>query len=277
MIKNMANATSHRGPDNTSFLQFNDCYLAHNRLSIIDLSSDGNQPMQSKNLSIVFNGEIYNYKEIRLELQEKGYKFNTKSDTEVILVAYREWGDLCVLKFVGMWAFAIYNSDTKNLFCSRDRFGIKPFYYIHEGNMFYFSSEVKALKKTKIFSNNLNETQISKAIQLGWIHDDELTMFEKVKQLGQATNLNFTNERIIKTKYWNIIDKKIKDDDTENLVHLFKEQLLSSLKFHVRSDVPIAATLSGVLTVLLLFLALFSKTYLKRLKHLLFIMMEKET
>jgi asparagine synthase (glutamine-hydrolysing) len=120
--------------------------LGHNRLSIIDLSNQANQPMQFDDLVIVYNGEVYNYLEIRSELIRRGYQFRTNSDTEVILAAYREWGSDCVKLFVGMWAFAIWDQTKQELFCSRDRFGIKPLYYIHDAERFYFSSECKPLK-----------------------------------------------------------------------------------------------------------------------------------
>ncbi|MBK7701062.1 MAG: asparagine synthase (glutamine-hydrolyzing) [Saprospiraceae bacterium] len=244
-LKSMAQTTSHRGPDDMSLFHKHDCYLAHNRLSIIDLSNAGNQPMHLGNLSIVFNGEIYNYKEIKTELLRKGYNFVSNSDTEVILVSYKEWGDECVKMFVGMWAFAIYNATTQNLFCSRDRFGIKPFYYIKEGSSFYFSSEVKALKKTRLFKSEINETQIRKAIQLGWIAHEEDTLYLNIRQLEPATNINFCNSIIEKSVYWHISDTKILHNSQTDIVEEFKDKIVNSLNLHIRSDVPLGATLSG--------------------------------
>jgi asparagine synthase (glutamine-hydrolysing) len=146
LIKKMINETKHRGPDFSSQYLSGDIALGHNRLSIIDLSSNANQPFEKGDLVIVFNGEIYNYKEIRKELELNGTEFISESDTEVILESYKKWGRACVSKFLGMWAFAIWDNVKKELFCSRDRFGIKPFYYIFDNGRFYFSSELKALE-----------------------------------------------------------------------------------------------------------------------------------
>jgi asparagine synthase (glutamine-hydrolysing) len=110
--------------------------FGHNRLAIIDLSAEGNQPMEYFDSVIIYNGEIYNYIEVRKELLAKGYVFKTQSDTEVILAAYREYGENCIQHFMGMWAFALWDKKQNILFCSRDRFGIKPFYYIHQGDRF---------------------------------------------------------------------------------------------------------------------------------------------
>ncbi|MBL0032547.1 MAG: hypothetical protein IPP27_10340 [Bacteroidetes bacterium] len=129
-IGSMLESIAHRGPDARSTWINLPVVLGHNRLSIIDLSPDGVQPMHYFDSVIVFNGEIYNYIEVREELISKGYKFSTQSDTEVILAAYREYGTSCVDKFLGMWAFALWDKKKNELFCSRDRFGIKPFYYI---------------------------------------------------------------------------------------------------------------------------------------------------
>jgi asparagine synthase (glutamine-hydrolysing) len=245
VLKTMANITTHRGPDNTSYYHKNNCFLAHNRLSIIDLSNEGNQPMQYGNLTTVFNGEIYNYKEIKLELQKKNYIFKSNSDTEVILISFKEWGSDCVNRFVGMWSFVIYNNETFELFCSRDRFGIKPFYFIHEGNNFYFSSEVKALKKTRLFTNDINVSQIKKAIQLGWLSYQNETMFSKVNQLEPATNMILTGGRIFKSEYWKISNNIKSGLTQQDIITKFREQVIDSLKLHVRSDVQVGATLSG--------------------------------
>ncbi len=145
LLTKMLESIRHRGPDNSSQWIDMPLLLGHNRLSIIDLSDDANQPMEFDDLMIVYNGEVYNYLEIKDDLIKKGYRFRTKSDTEVVLAAYKEWGGECVKRFVGMWAFAIWDRTRRELFCSRDRFGIKPFYFIHAGDKFYFGSEYKPL------------------------------------------------------------------------------------------------------------------------------------
>ncbi len=137
LIQKMLGSISHRGPDATNSLLINQVALGHNRLSILDLSDAANQPMRRGDLVMVFNGEIYNYLEIRKELESFGHRFHTQSDSEVILSSYEQWGAACVQRFVGMWALAIWDTRKEELFCSRDRFGIKPFLYILEGDRFY--------------------------------------------------------------------------------------------------------------------------------------------
>ena len=152
VILSMLQVSNHRGPDFQNYYRDNATIIGHNRLSIIDLKSISNQPMIRDNYSISFNGEIYNYIEIRKELIEKGFIFQSDSDTEVILYAYIFWGKDCVSRFLGMWAFVSWDSNKHELFGSRDRFGIKPFYYFHKQNKFYFSSEIKALRKSPFFN-----------------------------------------------------------------------------------------------------------------------------
>ena len=153
---------------------------------------------------IVFNGEIYNYVELRNELKLKGYVFNTGSDTEVIFASYREYGPRCVSKFIGMWSFALFDQKNHELFCSRDRFGIKPFYYILDNGKFYFGSEYKALKKTPVFSNGINLNQVSRGLQLGWVCYHDETYYEKVKALPAACNLIYKDGVVSISEYWNL-------------------------------------------------------------------------
>src|SRR4030042_1849735 len=146
-VEAMADVMKHRGPDDRGTYLDEKVSLGHTRLSILDWSPKEHQPMHFENLAIVFNGEIYNFQEIRKELEALGYKFNSGTDTEVILAAYHRWGDKCVERFNGMWAFCIYDRDRQTLFLSRDRFGIKPIYYYFDGRRFIFASELKAIKK----------------------------------------------------------------------------------------------------------------------------------
>src|SRR5438034_3675127 len=144
----MATELDHRGPDGPGSFAAEGVALGFRRLAIIDLSDAGLQPFASEDgaLQLVHNGEVYNYRELRTELEAKGRRFRSATDTEVILAAYEEWGDQCVERFVGMWAFAIWDSQRKRLFCSRDRFGIKPFYYRWDGSRLVFASEVAAFR-----------------------------------------------------------------------------------------------------------------------------------
>ncbi|NBR15119.1 MAG: asparagine synthase (glutamine-hydrolyzing) [Crocinitomicaceae bacterium] len=193
---------------------------------------------------IVFNGEIYNYKEIKAELIQKGVQFSTSSDTEVILKSYDFYGEKCVEKFIGMWAFSIFNKEENCLFCSRDRFGIKPFYYINHNEEFFFSSEIKSLKTTPYFSSNLNLSQVNRGMQLGWIGYKNETYFSGIQTLEPGHNLLFKDKNLSISKYWSYPSTQTAID-TKEAVHQFKELFDNSLQLHVRSDVPIGATLSG--------------------------------
>lgn len=244
VLHQMANATTHRGPDFTGFYKQDGAGLAHNRLSIIDLSSDGNQPMERDQYGIVFNGEVYNYLEIKNELESLGISFSSHSDTEVVLASYIQWGESCVNRFVGMWAFAIYNKNSGKLFCSRDRFGIKPFYYIHSGSKFYFASEVKSLRQTSVFRNSLNEEQVKRFVQLGWIAYRSETLYSEVRQLQAACSLTFDNGAIAEYQYWEIPHEFSSISDRE-AIDSFSNLFTGSLKLHIRSDVRVGATLSG--------------------------------
>ncbi|MFN4235540.1 MAG: asparagine synthase (glutamine-hydrolyzing) [Bacteroidia bacterium] len=244
LIKMLA-ATVHRGPDYTGKYIDSPVYLGHNRLSIIDLSDNANQPMHFENLSIVYNGEIYNYLEIKEELQKKGYHFKTQSDTEVILVAYKEWGENCVNYFVGMWAFVIWDSQKKELFASRDRFGIKPFYYISHSGAFYFSSEYKGLKPIPYFKNTINVNQAARGLQLGWMCYQDESYFECIKILPAAHNLRYKDSSIEIAKYWDIKDFRTTTLSYHEKVELFRDKFINSVNLHMRSDVEVGACLSG--------------------------------
>jgi len=148
----------HRGPDDEGLFISNSCVLGHRRLAIIDLSSDGHQPFVSDDgrFQIVYNGEIYNYIELREELKKLGWQFRTKTDTEVLLKAYQQFGEGCLPKFNGMFSFAVYDTENKNLFLARDRVGVKPLYYTIIDSGFYFASEIKALCQIPALQLSLN-------------------------------------------------------------------------------------------------------------------------
>ena len=150
VINKILDSMHNRGPDNQDKIRFElqkkNLYLFHSRLSIIDLEPRSHQPFKFRNYTLVFNGEIYNFKDIRNELVNLGYNFKTKSDTEVVIKAFSEWKINCFKKFIGMWSIAIWDDKIKKLYLSRDRFGEKPFYYIRHEEEFYFASELKTLK-----------------------------------------------------------------------------------------------------------------------------------
>ena len=204
LLERMLRSVRHRGPDHSSSWIEMPVLLGHNQLSIIDVSDRANQPMIYEGLVIVHDGEVYNYLDIKEDLKKRGYKFGTTSDTEVILAAYREWGADCVTRFVGMWAFAIWDRAKKELFCSRDRFGIKPFYYIHAGDRFYFGSEYAPLKLSPIFNSTFDLDQISRGLRLGLACYQEETYFKCLKALPERCNLLFKEGELSLMTYWDI-------------------------------------------------------------------------
>ena len=191
-IRDMNNLIIHRGPDDEGYYLENNFGLAHRRLAILDLSKDGHQPMHYNgicgNYTIVFNGEIYNYIELKAELMEEGYKFSSNTDTEVILASYDKWGDKCVNKFNGMWAFAIYNKESNIIFCSRDRFGIKPFYYTTVNEKFIFGSEIKQLL---VFTENniVNTNILLDYVKFNLLEHNNETFFQNIFKLLPSHNL----------------------------------------------------------------------------------------
>lgn len=247
LLNSMLEKIAHRGPDARGIFNDEFVWLGHNRLSIIDLSNEANQPFHFENLSIIFNGEIYNYIEIKRELHQLGISFRTQSDTEVIVAAYKMWGADCVKKFMGMWAFVIYDKQKKEIFCSRDRFGIKPFYYIFEGDKFYFASEYKALKQSPVFKNDFNLSQISRGLQMGWVCYNDETYFEKIKSLPPAHNLQFqtSNFKLQTSRFWDIETGKYSSLTFEEKKNKFYELFAESVRMHMRADVPVASCLSG--------------------------------
>lgn len=245
LIQKMLDVTNHRGPDKNHFKLLNPLALGHNRLKIIDLSDEAEQPMTRGNLTLCFNGEIYNYIELRCELEKKGYKFTTKSDTEVIIKAYREWGETCVSKFVGMWAFSIWDSNENKLFISRDRFGIKPLYYIYESEKIYFASETKSLKSSKIFKNKININQANIGITVGWISNVDKCYYEGVNLLPPAHNLVFKEGKVKVYRYWDLDPQNKNELSFEENKYIFSKMFEESIKIHLRSDVKIGGCLSG--------------------------------
>ncbi len=235
----------HRGPDGGDVFIDMPLALCHRRLSIIDLSIVANQPFSFQNLVIVFNGEIYNYIEIKKILLNLGYVFRSQSDTEVICAAYLEWGEDCVKKFMGMWAFAIWDKQTSKLFCSRDPFGIKPFYYLVKNHCLYFASEIKALKLSPAFNSTLNLEQVSKGLQLGYTGFLEETYYQDIKSLEAGHNLTYQNSNLLLSKYWDILPQKTFEGDIMEAAEIFKTKFENSVNLHCRSDVELGACLSG--------------------------------
>jgi asparagine synthase (glutamine-hydrolysing) len=190
-VKNMTNIIKHRGPDGEGFWtnEQSDIIFGHRRLSIIDLSVNGAQPFKSDNYVITYNGEVYNYKELREQLISLGFVFKSACDTEVILNAYIYWGEKCVDYFNGMWAFAIFDPKKNQIFCSRDRFGIKPFYYFITNDQFYFASEIKAFSVLDDWSPRVNKNIAYDFLQNGFVNHTNETFFENVFEMRGGNNL----------------------------------------------------------------------------------------
>jgi asparagine synthase (glutamine-hydrolysing) len=246
-VKNSAMLMKHRGPD--AYQQWGldkKIELAHLRLSIIDLTSSSNQPFISscQNFVIVFNGEIFNYLEIKIELQALGYNFKTNSDTEVLLNAYIEWKDDCVQKFNGDWAFAIYDIKKNELFCSRDRYGVKPFNYAIIDGHLIFSSEIKSIIKYFPELKQPNYNVISNFCRNSLGAQNEETWFIGVKRLLPAHNLKYSNGKITISKYWNYPEQTI-NTNFENAKEEYNEIFQEAVKIRMRSDVPVGTTLSS--------------------------------
>jgi len=244
-IRNMLQNIKHRGPDNSSYWQKEYVVLGHNRLSIIDLHETANQPFEYLDVVIVFNGEIYNYLELKETLQTKGWQFRTNGDTEVICAAYKEWGEKCVEQFVGMWSFALWDSTALKLFCSRDRFGIKPFYFYTTPSGFYFASEYKAFKALPFFNATVNTDQINRALALNIVSYKNETFFKNLHQLLPGHNLILQQEKITTYKYWDIAFKTPCNLSFEEKKEKFKTLFMDAIKLHSRSDVKNGICLSG--------------------------------
>ena len=241
-----------RGPDNQSFFkkkQSNKSVnLLHSRLNIIDIQSRSNQPMTIGEYTLVFNGEIYNYIELKKKLKKKNHTFKTDSDTEVLLKAYIEYGEKCVDHFIGMWAFAIWDNIKKKLFLSRDIFGEKPLYYFLSNDGFFFGSEIKFIKSLSDKNFKINKAHISKNLFCGYksLFKNNETFFEKIYSLESSTNMTIDlNLNFVKKKYWSPKLKIENDLDEKTASREIKNLLQKSLNLRMRSDVPIAFCLSG--------------------------------
>lgn len=237
----------HRGPDAYSVKSFeNRAIFGHTRLSIIDLKEESNQPFQvDDRFWIVYNGEIYNYIELREELIEFGYQFRTASDTEVLLRAYQHWGENCVKRFNGMWSFVIYDSLKNSLFCSRDRFGIKPFNYAFIENQFIFASEIKAIINYFPELKKPNYNVIANYCRTSIGAQMKETWFKNIFRLKPAYNMIIDESGITQIRYWDYprtINQSMSFSDAESR---YKSIIENAAKIRMRSDVPIGFTLSS--------------------------------
>jgi asparagine synthase (glutamine-hydrolysing) len=285
-IREALNSIKHRGPDDEGYVFFNiagnsaveasggesnrefkessinvldvdssdfHVVLGNRRLAIIGLSPAGHQPMgfDNGNLWITYNGEIFNYRELRRELQTRGYHFSSDTDTEVILAAYSKWGEDCVNRFNGQWAFCIYDKRKKRLFCSRDRFGIKPFYYWFDGEHFAFASEIKALLTIPFVKREINKELMCELIVFHMMHHSEESMYKGIYQLLPSHNLAFDLDRqgISITRYYELSYTNELGRYDERQAYKYaddiRDLLIDAVKVRLISDVPVGSCLSG--------------------------------
>ncbi len=244
---------NHRGPNDkgTHFQknEFGNIGLAHARLSILDLSAHGHQPMHYNQYSLVLNGELYNFKEIRQTLLTKGYSFNSETDTEVVLKAYDCWGMECVTQFIGMFAFAITDSSTNKIYLCRDRAGVKPLYYYLDHKQFVFGSELKVFFNTPTINKTINPNSLYEFLQYGYVKGPE-TLLNNVKKLDPGNWLIIDQVSLSNTtqKYWKIIDyyKLPKFEGSfEEAVDASEKIIQTACNYRMIADVPVGIFLSG--------------------------------
>lgn len=246
VLRRMADSIRHRGPDAEGYFRDEFASLGHRRLSIIDLATGG-QPMTNEtgNLQIVYNGEIFNHADIRKELERAGHRYKSRSDTETILHAYEEHGPECVVKFRGMFAFAIWDCTSRTLFCARDRLGIKPFYYFWNGRLFAFASEIKALLEHPAISPEFEESLLSEHLAFGY-SSGERTLFAGIRKLMPGHQLLLTAEGLTIERYWDVPRPAAiaKRDDNEWIGEC-RRRLEETVRMRLMSDVPLGMFLSG--------------------------------
>lgn len=246
-VRKMNRLLAHRGPDGEGLYSDDTITLGHRRLAIIDLSEHGAQPMASADGSVVlvFNGEIYNYLELREELEALGHAFKSQTDTEVLLSAYLQWGDSCVQRFNGMWAFALWDKRRKRLLLSRDRFGVKPLYYFEDEKSLVFSSEIKAIASVRGI-RRANLDKVHDYLAYGYRNNDGNTFFDDVSELKPAHNLVWHDGKIEISRYWKLPEGQTERTHSEDewTAH-FKYLLEDAVRLRFRSDVPVALLQSG--------------------------------
>lgn len=245
LIREMNSKLIHRGPDQDGYFIDKKIMLGHRRLSIIDLSNNGKQPMhnEDKTIWIVFNGEIYNFKELRIDLEKKGHRFYSNTDTEVIVHGYEEYGVKFLEKLNGMFAFGIWDSKKKLLFLARDRVGVKPLYYYKGKDRFSFASEIKAIIADKTVPREVNLDALNQYIGFEYV-PAPLSMFKEIYKLKAGHYLIFKENKINIQKYWDVSSKEIEWNENE-LIAVTKRLISESVKMRMISDVPLGAFLSG--------------------------------
>lgn len=248
LLGRMTQILSHRGPDSNGFFISPCASFGHRRLSIIDLSDKGKQPMfnEDKTVVIVLNGEIFNFQELREKLVKLGHRFRSKTDVETVIHCYEQYGIEKIVSLLrGFFAFALWDSKRKTLFLVRDRIGVKPLYYFQEGEKLFFASEIKAILENEEIKREVNERAYKQYLVFQASLGEE-TMFKGIKKVPPATIATFKEGKIIKTKYWELKkNDEISDLSDEEKAERFKNLLLESVKTRLIADVPLGVLLSG--------------------------------
>lgn len=253
-LSRMNTIQAHRGPDDqgtweTVLPDGSRVGLGSRRLAILDLSAAGHMPMHSPDghLTIVYNGEVYNYPQLRRELESKGYRFRSDSDTEAVLYLYKEYGPESVRRLNGMFAFAIWDGERRQLFLARDHFGIKPLYYCHRGDRFAFASEIKSLLEISDMPRRVNLQALNRYLTFLWV-PDPLTMFDEILKLPAGHYGIYRDSRFEITQYWDLEfpknDYQFKVNE-EELAEQLRTRFVDSVKSQLLSDVPLGAFLSA--------------------------------
>lgn len=239
----MQGTIGHRGPDAAGTFFSPHCCLAHTRLAVID-PKNGAQPMRSGNFTIVYNGELYNTDEIRGELMRRGVRFSTRSDTEVLLKAYIQWGEECLQRLNGIYAFAVWDNAENTLFMARDRIGVKPFfYYLYDGGII-FASEIKAILAHSYVKPVLDEEGAASLIMLGPARKGGCGIFRGIEELRPGEFAVFKGGRFKKREYWSLTARPHTESLEETQEHL-RFLLVDSIERQLVSDVPLCTFLSG--------------------------------
>lgn len=244
-VRKMNERLQHRGPDASGEFANNEVALGHQRLSIIDLSESANQPMQSHDgkFVLVFNGELYNFRELKIQL--KDYPFKTNSDTEVVLAAWQKWGIDALLRFNGMFAFALWNDQTKELFLVRDRLGIKPLYFSRTGDTVVFASEVRALMHSGLIDKKVNTDAVVDFLRYQTVHAPQ-TLVQNVEMLMPGHVLHITDTEIKAFPYWSLTENVVAvNQPAEEVQKEVATRLENAVKRRLVADVPFGAFLSG--------------------------------
>ena len=248
LIRNMNRVLKHRGPDDDGIYFDEVVSLGHVRLSIIDLSEKGHQPMSdtNKNFYIAYNGEVYNFEEIRAELERLGYNFKSKTDTEVVLYSFIEWGEKCLEKFNGMFAFVIYDKEERKLFIARDRIGIKPLYYFYDGKRFIFASEIPAILIHKI-DTTPNKGLIRDFLLYNITDHTDKTFFTGIYRIpkGNYVIFDLVSNKLQMKEWWHIEFESNYSEGYSKASTTIRQLLNDSVNKRLISDVPVGTCLSG--------------------------------